>query len=101
MYSILFTKQAVKDANQVERAGLKAKAAVIIKTVRRNPFEESQGFEALKYDLSGTYSRRINRQHRFHYEVLPNTEKLEDENGELYEGIVKVISMWTHYHKDE
>ena len=31
--------------------------------------------------------------------VLPNTEGLKDNNAELYDGIVKVLSMWTHYHK--
>jgi len=99
MYSLQLTKQAQKDAMQVERAGLKAKTVEIIKTVRKNPYEESQGFEMLKYDLSGSYSRRINRQNRFVYEVLPNTEGLKDESGNPYEGIIKVISMWTHYHK--
>ena len=84
---------------KVERAGLKPKAAEIIKTIRNNPYEESQDFEMLKYDLKGSYSRCITRQHRFVYEVLPNTEGLKDINDELYEGIIKVISMWTHYHE--
>ena len=53
----------------------------------------------LKHDLKGACSRRINRQHRFVYEVLPNSEELKDPDGELYEGIIKVISMWTHYHE--
>jgi Txe/YoeB family toxin of toxin-antitoxin system len=99
MYDIKLTKQARKDAVNIERAGLKPKAAEIIKTVRKNPYEESQDFEILKYDLKGACSRRITRQHRFLYEVLPNTEGLKDSDGVLYEGIVKVIAMWTHYHE--
>jgi len=97
MYDIRFTKQAQKDAENVERAGFKSKAVEIINTVRQNPYEESHSFEFLKGNLKGLCSRRINRQHRFVYEVLPNTENLKNANGELYEGIVKIISMWTHY----
>lgn len=97
MYDVRLTKQAQKDAEKVERAGLKPKAIEIIKTVRDNPYEDSQDFEKLKGDLKGSYSRRINRQHRFVYEVLPNDENAKDANGKLYKGIIKVISMWTHY----
>jgi len=78
---------------------LKSQTAEIIKTVRNTPYEKSQYFEVLKHDLKGACSRRITRQHRFVYEVLPNTENLKTENGELYQGIIKVISMWTHYHE--
>lgn len=97
MYDIKVTKQAEKDAVKVEHSGLKPKVKEIIDTVKKDPFEESQGFEHLTRDLKGSCSRRINRQHRFVYEVLPNTEGLKDENDVLYEGIVKVSSMWTHY----
>jgi Txe/YoeB family toxin of toxin-antitoxin system len=89
-------KRAVKDAVNVERAGLKPKIAEIIRTIREDPFEPSQQFEKLT-NLKNTYSRRINYFHRFVYEVLPNTEKLKDVNGEPYEGIVKIIRMWGHY----
>jgi len=97
MYDIWLTKQAKKDAIKIVRAGLKQKTALIIKTVRINPFENSQNFEKLVGDLLGAYSRRINRQHRFIYEVLPNDNNHKDINGVLYDGIIKVISMWTHY----
>jgi len=97
MYKLEFTKQAVKDAKLVERAGLKENAAELITIVRVDPFQSPPPFEALKGDRKGAYSRRINRQHRFIYEVLPNADGLKDENGELYQGIVKIIRMWTHY----
>jgi len=97
MYDVRPTKQAQKDAVKVERAGLKSKAAEIINTVRNNPYEESQGFEKLKGDMDGAYSRRINRQHRFVYEILPNDDNAKDASGNPFDGIVKVISMWTHY----
>jgi len=50
-----------------------------------------------KLKRAGLSERRINRQHRFIYEVLPNTENLTDANGVSYKGIVKIIRMWTHY----
>ena len=65
--------------------------------MRKDPFEVSQSFEKLKGDLQGLYSRRLNRQHRFVYQVFPNTDGVKDKTGVLYDGIVKVISMWTHY----
>jgi Uncharacterized protein conserved in bacteria len=99
MYNIQLTKQAQKVALKVECAGLKPKAAEIIKTIRNNPYEESQDFAFLKYDLKGAYSRRITRQPRFVHEVLPNTKGLKDAGGKIYKGIIKVISMWTHYHE--
>jgi len=65
MYDIRLTKQAEKDAINVERTGLKPKAIEIRNTIRVNPLEASQSFEKLKGDLQGSYSRRLNRQHRF------------------------------------
>jgi Txe/YoeB family toxin of toxin-antitoxin system len=65
--------------------------------MKNNPFQIPPEYEKLNGDMKGLYSRRINKKHRLVYDVLPNAENLTDENGELYKGIVKVISMWTHY----
>ncbi len=49
------------------------KALKIIKLIReiqRNPFEGTGQPEALKYELSGSWSRRIDLEHRLIYEVL-------------------------------
>ena len=49
------------------------KALKIIKLIReiqRNPFEGTGQPEALKYELSGCWSRRIDLEHRLIYEVL-------------------------------
>ena len=48
-------------------------------------------------NLEGNYSRRINIKHRLVYSVMENTDLLTDSNGELFEGIVFVKRMWTHY----
>jgi len=62
-----------------------------------NPWQNPPAYEKLQGDLKGSYSRRINKQHRIVYDVLPNDEKLKNENNVLYKGIVKIIRMWTHY----
>ena len=97
MYKVITTRQAAKDANLLERAGLSDKAKLFIQIVKKNPYQIPPPYEKLTGDLHGYYSRRINRQHRFIYEVLPNAQKFKDGNGVLYEGIVKIIRMWTHY----
>lgn len=97
MFDIQLTKQAQKDAELIANAGLKSKAVGLINVVRVDPFQNPPPYEALKGDKKGAYSRRINRQHRFVYEVLPSTDNLKDNNGELFKGIVKIIRMWTHY----
>jgi len=87
MYKVQWAKQAKKDFENIESTNLMPKVAEILRTVRKNPF----------YDLKGMCSRRINKKHRFIYEVLPNTENLKDIDGVLYEGIVNIMSMWSHY----
>lgn len=42
----------------------------LIKEVQRNPFEGTGKPEALKHDLAGCWSRRIDDTHRLVYEVL-------------------------------
>ena len=97
MYDVQLTKQAEKDAIFIERAGLKPKVAELIGIVRVNPFQNPPEYEALKGDRKGSYSRRVNKQHRFVYEVLPNINNATDANNKPYEGTVKIIRMWTHY----
>ena len=98
-YKLKYTKQAEKDARLLEEAGLDEKAKNLLSIMKRNPYQNPPPYEKLKGDLKGSLSRRINKQHRIIYDVLPNDENLKDENGELYKGIIKVIRMWTHYEK--
>ena len=94
MYLVKFTKQAAKDAKKLKATGLDTKAKELVAVVAQDPFGYPPAFEPLVGSLQGMYSRRINRQHRFVYEVIKG-EAAED--GASYEGIVKVLSMWTHY----
>ncbi|KEI35401.1 YoeB toxin protein [Francisella sp. W12-1067] len=41
----------------------------LIKEVKRSPFEGTGNPEPLKYDLSGFWSRRIDREHRLVYKI--------------------------------
>jgi len=50
-----------------------------------DPFQNPPPYEKLVGDLKGTYSRRINIQHRLVYEVFRK------------EKTVRVLRMWTHY----
>ncbi|OLU25933.1 Txe/YoeB family addiction module toxin [Pseudomonas sp. PA27(2017)] len=84
-WQLAFTKQAQKDARKLAAAGLKDKAKALPDVVQVNPFQNPPPFETLVGDLSGTYLRRINIQHRLVYQVL------QDEH------VVKVLRLWIHY----
>lgn len=94
MWHVVFTGQAAKDAKRLKVAGLDAKAKRLVSLVEHEPFANPPRYEALLGNLEGLYSRRINLQHRFVYEVL--SEPLEID-GKSFEGTVKVVRMWTHY----
>jgi len=97
MYKVVTTRQAAKDSDLLKRAGLSEKAKEFTRIVKQNPYQNPPPYEKLLGNLDGYYSRRINRQHRFVYEVLSNADNLIDENDVPYKGIVKIIRMWTHY----
>lgn len=84
-YRIVYAKQAQKDAKKIARGNLKEKALELIDLLKEDPFRKPPEYEALVGDLSGTYSRRINIQHRLVYQVYEE------------EKVVKVLRMWTHY----
>lgn len=42
----------------------------LIQEIQRTPFEGTGRPEKLKHDLSGCWSRRINKEHRLVYQVL-------------------------------
>lgn len=94
MWRLEFTKQAAKDAKKLKAAGLDKKAKSLIEVVRADPFAKPPAYESLVGNLSGFYSRRISIQHRFVYQVSQGPVEID---GETYEGIVKVVRMWTRY----
>ena len=84
-WTLVFTRQAAKDAKKLSRSGLQTKAEALLTILRRNPFQNPPPFEKLVGDLAGAYSRRINIQHRIVYQILEKQR------------VVKVLRMWTHY----
>lgn len=84
-WRIVFTNQAKKDAKKLAASGLRPKAEELLDILREDPYQTPPRFEKLVGDLTGTYSRRINIQHRLVYQVY-DAEK-----------VVKVIRLWTHY----
>ena len=96
MYKLVSTNQAEKDSVTLERAGLKKKAVSLLRTIRQNPYKTPPSLEKLK-GCEDTYSRRINIQHRLVYQILPNRDNEKDVNGVPYQGIIKLLRMWTHY----
>ena len=96
-YKLKFTKQAEKDARLLEQAKLDKRAIKLLTIIKKNPFQNPPAYEKLQGDFTGSYSRRINKQHRIVYDVLPNEKNLKNEKNEFYKGIVKIIRMWTHY----
>lgn len=96
MWRVVFTKQAAKDAKKLKGAGLEAKAKRLIEVIEADPFATPPDYESLVGNLSGLYSRRISLQHRLVYEVL---EEPCEANDKHFEGIVKVVRMWTHYER--
>ncbi|MGN0728553.1 Txe/YoeB family addiction module toxin [Treponema sp.] len=96
MYLIKYYKQAQKDVKNLKAAKLDAKAKEIIETLKENPRKNPPPYEELVGNLAGLYSRRINIKHRIVYEII---DAKITENEIEYEGIVKIIRMWTHYDK--
>lgn len=85
VWRIVYTKQAQKDAKKLSERGLKKKALKLLEILKINPLQNPPEYEKLIGDLTGTYSRRINIQHRLIYQIYPK------------EKTVKVIRMWSHY----
>ena len=84
-YRLVFTRHAQKDAKKLASAGLKPKAELLLDILADDPFQNPPPYEKLIGDLAGSYSRRINIQHRLVYQVLKA------------ERVVKVLRLWTHY----
>jgi toxin YoeB len=74
-YSVVFANNAIKELQRHKKAGNKvinAKIDKIFNELKNNPFEGEGQAEPLKYNLTGLWSRRINREHRMIYRVEEN-----------------------------
>ncbi len=87
-YQIILKPKAERDLLIIKKSGNKAainKIQQIFKELSKTPYEGTGNPEALKYELSGYWSRRINKKDRLIYQV--NEEEV----------IVLVISALGHY----
>ena len=84
-WKIVFTNQAQKDARKAAVPGFKPQIEKLLQIMEDDPFQTSPPFEKLVGDFRGTYSRRINIQHRLAYQIFKDQK------------IIKIIRMWTHY----
>ncbi len=85
MWTIVYSKQATKDAKRIAETGLKDKVIALLDVIRQDPFKKPPPYEKLVGDLAGAYSRRITIQHRLVYQVFSE------------QGIIRILRMWTHY----
>ena len=84
-WSIVYTRQAQKDARKIASANLRPQTQRLLDIIAKNPFQTPPAYVKLIGDLAGAYSRRINIQHRLVYQ------------GYRAERTIKVIRMWVHY----
>lgn len=84
-WTVVYTKQAQKDAKKLSASGLKPKAQELLAIIAEAPYRKPPPIEKLVGDLAGAYSRRINIQHRMVYQVLDSDR------------VVKVLRLWSHY----
>ena len=84
-WSVVFTKQAQKDAKKIASSNLKPQTQRLLDVLAKDPFQNPPPYEKLVGNLAGAYSRRINIQHRLVYQVYAKVKT------------VKVLRMWTHY----
>jgi toxin YoeB len=83
-YQLDFTKQAIEDIAYFKTSGntfFLKKLLKLFEELIENPYEGSGKPEKLKYNLSGNWSRRINKEHRLIYEVLGNKVLIHSVKG--------------------
>lgn len=87
---IEFTDKAKKDLDFWKRSGnivIQRKITALLKEIEVNPYFGTGQVEQLKADLSGYWSRRLNREHRIVYRVDEDLKK------------VHIFSLKGHYEK--
>lgn len=84
---VKFTKKAIEHLEFWKKSGnkpIQKKIQLLIEDILKTPFKGIGKPEALKYNLLGTWSRKINEEHRIVYEIP-------------YEGVLLIHSLKGHY----
>ena len=74
-YKILFDTNAIKDLNywkRINNQNVIKKIKLLLTDIQQHPFTGIGKPEALKNELSGYFSRRINKEHRLVYTIKDN-----------------------------
>lgn len=67
---IIFTPKALSDLHDLKKSGnigLQKKIKELLQSIQESPYSGIGKPEALKHELSGKWSRRINHEHRLVY----------------------------------
>lgn len=75
LYTIKFSKQDEKDKIKLKSSNFDKNYKNILNLMIQYPFCYPPSYEKLTGELSGLYSKRINRQHRIVYEVNEKKKK--------------------------
>ncbi len=73
---ITYTDRAVNDISYWKKSGNKSvqnKITNLLKSIQETPYEGIGKPELLKYELTGFWSRRINKEHRLVYKLNEDT----------------------------
>ena len=87
---IVFSKKAKNDILLWNKSGKKKilkKISELLRDIQRSPYEGIGKPEQLKHNLSGVWSRRIDKEHRLVYEIID--EKTIE--------ILNILSVKGHY----
>lgn len=87
-YILAFSETALEDIERHKKSGDKLvlkKIEKLLNELMEHPTSGAGQPEMLKHDLTGLYSRRINKKHRLVYSI----------NKEII--TVHVLSAWAHY----
>lgn len=81
---IIFTRQAIKDIDFWKKSGnkpIQEKITELLKAIKEDPYKGTGKPEPLKYSLVGSWSRRINKEHRIVYEVVDSVIYIQSVKG--------------------
>ncbi|WP_316811351.1 Txe/YoeB family addiction module toxin [Pedobacter heparinus] len=87
---VIYTPEALEDLRYWKKSGNKPvlkKIQELIFAIQENPYEGIGKPEQLKHELSGRWSRRINKEHRLVYRI--------NEKNEII--ILDILSLKGHY----
>ena len=70
---IAYTEKAIEDISywkKINNQAIQKRITKLIESIQISPYEGIGKPEPLKYNLTGLWSRRINKEHRLIYELL-------------------------------